>query len=406
LVFPSRTGAQYTERPLYFYMSNPWSGYPVRSTIPYRLRRRYIHFPDVNLEIDPYVFVTQTWDSNIYYEPEDEKDDFVTTVSPGVACRWPWRAGRYLLKLGYVADIINFWEYTAESRVDHTAQISAQFDFNHGARLELMDRFRRTKDPADSENTQDYQRNRNIASAEISVEREKFDFGLKYTNIRDYYDDLEYLNKWIHIFSPRIYYRLLAKASLLAQYDYGLVRYDHPGDPHSNAEYHQPMLGLTGKLSQKLTGTIKAGYQWRYYSDKEKKDFTGWVVRADLRYDYSSRTSFGLFGERSVNESSYQNQSYYSLFRVGADVQQELGRRLILSLSGWYQLNKYPEETAQGTKTDKRKDNLWAGFADLRYQVLEWLSADLIYAYRKRDSDFPVFDYDRHQVSLQLAAIF
>ncbi len=413
-MLPADSAAQYIDRPDFFYFGNFWAGYPVRSIIPYKLRRRHIHFEEINLEVDPFIFVTQTYDSNIYYEPSNEKEDFVTTVTPGVALRWPLRGGRYLFTAGYAADIINFWKYTDESRVDHLVRAQGDLDFNSGFRLMVRDIFRRTADPADSEITEDYERYRNVATIALGYDRDRWGVEVGYINVRDDYDDVDTLDKWTHNFFANGIYRLFNTTSLMVEYEYGIIRYDDPDTfdsvdgyyYNSNGYYQQALVGIEQELANKLKALFKVGYQWRNYSRISKENYSGFIMHGNLKYTISDRTRVELFGEKRVNQSTYQGKSYYTIYRAGFELQQDLGRKFTLALQGVYQYNRYPGLTEEEEDEKHRKSDLWAAFVDLRYQVLEWLSTDLIYSYRERDDTYDMFDYDRHMLSLQISSIF
>ena len=75
------------------------------------------------------------------------------------------------------------------------------------------------------------------------------------------------------------------------------------GKRGSDANFYQGLIGVRGKLTAKLTGTVKAGYQIRHYIRETMKDFDGIVTMAGLLEEFSSRDMLEINWIRTPYES-------------------------------------------------------------------------------------------------------
>ena len=66
--------------------------------------------------------------------------------------------------------------------------------------------------------------------------------------------------------------------------------------------------------------------------------------------------------------------------------------------------NDYPDQTTVGDETATRLDWIYAAGLGARYEFRRWLSVEVGYAFRMRDSNFSDFDYTENRVlaSIQL----
>ncbi len=354
------------------------------------------------VEVHPFISLKEVYDDNIYLTPANKRNDFITTISPGIKLKLPVRKHKFELK--YQADIIEYADYSRESVVHHTFSGLADLKLTRGFSLKFDETFKKTSDPADSERTARRDRIRNEAIIGLGYKKNRLAFDLKYTNLRDDYEASNQLDKYEHISTITGYYRILPKTDLLLEYDYGVITYDE--SVRSDADYHQIRSGLKGDLTGKLAALIKVGYQRRGYQDSSKKGFEGTAVIATLTEKFTARTQAILSAERSVNESGYSVNNYYELNKIGLKLEQKLGHKLSLSVKGSYQLNRYPEETTEAGRTAKREDEFWGGDIGLKYQIQEWLSAGMGYEYKERNSNLGTFDYENNKATVEFSVAF
>jgi hypothetical protein len=361
------------------------------------------------LEIHPFASIAQKYDDNIFLEPKNEEnDDWITTVTLGCGMQMPIVAERqedFMFRAKYAADIIEFWDETNQSRVDHTISALADFAFANDFTLKLDENFKKTADPPNSELTDLEKRIRNTIQIFLGYIREDISFDLSYGNIRDDYNKLNNLDKYEHIVTATGYYQIFPKTSIFSEYNFGTIAYDDSAT-NSDSDYHQIRFGLKGEIAPKLTGVIKGGYKYTTYDDSSKEDFRGVTIFGNLTYNLQERSALNIYGERSSVESTYSVNSYFESNKIGLKLEHQLLERLFLVAEGFYQLNKYPEETAEGSETAKRRDHIWNGGVGLRYRIKDWVVTETNYEYKQRDSKFATFDYENNKVTIKVSFLF
>jgi hypothetical protein len=361
------------------------------------------------LEVHPFASIKQRYDDNIFLEPNNEEnDDWITTATLGVTLQMPIVAQRqedFMFKAKYAADIIEFWDNTNQSRIDHTISALADFTFANDSTLKVEEDFKKTADPPNSELTDLEKRIRNTIQVVLGYIREEISFDLGYKNIRDDYKKLSNLDRYEHIVTATGYYRIFPKTSILSECNFGTITYDD-STTNSDSDYYQIRLGLKGEIATKLTGVIKGGYKYTTYDDSSKEDFRGVTIFTNLIYSLQERSTLNIYSERSSIESTYRTNSYFESNKIGLKFDHQLLERLFLVTGGYYQLNKYPEETSEGSETAKRKDYIWDGSIGLRYEIKDRAVIEASYEYKQRDSKFATFDYEDNKVTTKISFLF
>lgn len=363
------------------------------------------------LEIHPFINLVQKYDDNIFLEADNqENDDWITTWTLGFNTKMPLipsREDSFILETTYAADIIKFWDNDEQDRTDHTLHAAVDCEFANDWTFRVEDDFKKTADPPNSELTSLVKRIRNTGNIVVGYIRDKIGFDVGYKNIRDDYDNSTYssLDKYEHVITATGYYQLFPKTSVFGEYNYGRFDYDE-GGTNSDSTYNQFRVGLKGEIAPKLTGTVKAGYKTTSYEQSSKDDFKGGTIWSNLTYEIQERTTMNIYGERGAQESSYSTNSYYAANRAGIRLDHQLLDRLFLITGGSYQLNKYPDETTEGSVTAKRKDDIWSADIGLRYEIREWSAVELMYERKERDSKFNTFDYEDNKISTRVSVLF
>ncbi|MFH1776615.1 MAG: outer membrane beta-barrel protein [Candidatus Omnitrophota bacterium] len=362
------------------------------------------------LEIHPFASVEQKYDDNIFLEPSNyENDDWITTTTLGVGLEMPivpQREDDFNFKAKYAADIIEFWDETKQSRVDHTVSANADFDFANDFTLKLGDNYRKTADPPNSELTALEKREKNTGQVMLGyAEGGELSFELGYKHILDDYNTLNNLDKTEQVITAIVYYQIFPKTSVFGEYNNGKINYDL-NTTNSDSKYNQGFLGLKGEIAPKLTGLAKIGYKDANYNDASKKDFTGLTTWLNLTYNLMERSTLNIYGENSSTESTYSTNSYFNSNKIGVRFDHELYLRLFLAAGGAYELNKYPVATTVNSVTAKREDDILSFSISLRYEIKEWASIQAGYEYKERDSNFTAFDYKDNKISAKAALTF
>lgn len=191
-------------------------------------------------------------------------------------------------------------------------------------------------------------------------------------------------------------------------------------DPNSDLTYlngvpvwpkppHMEMLGgtvgATGRFTQRLSGTVRAGYQQNFQSSSiyypDTGDFGAPIVNAALDWKLNERTSANVGYYRSTS-MSVQNGSAYVTDAFSARFQQIFGPSAhpwLFRLGGRYGLNAY--ETGPSKNLDTEYFSI---DSSLYYQFRIWLRAGLSYQFQKSfGSNQSTIDYEVNQVTFTIA---
>jgi hypothetical protein len=344
------------------------------------------------------------YDDNILLTPEDEIDDMIFHIIPGVLIELPSR--QYAIRLGYQADILRYMDNTDLDTVHHNVLADARVNFNFGLGLRLADRFLITDDFAGfpvPEQTERVERWENTldAGADYTVrERYTFDINYRWFSV-DYQDDPEFdqFDRDDHTISGTLFYRIFPKTSILGEADYNIVRYDVPAiatDRDSDAWRFK--VGVKGDLTAKTTVLIKVGWEWRDYENPRREDWDGLIAEGNIIWKYREPSEFRLFGGRANVESLEELRNYYITNYAGAEVRHFIGERLILRVRALGGVNDYPQEFTGGTPAAERSDTFFEAGASLRYQMRRWLAFELAYNFLLLDSNFDINDYQDNRI--------
>ena len=348
------------------------------------------------------------YDDNILLTPDNEIDDVIFHVLPGVVLELPSR--RYAIRLGYQADILRYWDNTDLDTVHHSVLADARVNFLFGLGLRLTDRFIITDEfagfpvPELTERVERYE-NTLDAGADYTV-RERYTLDVNYRWFMvDYQDDPEFdqFDRDDHTITGTLFYRVFPKTSILGELDYTLVRYDIPAvadDRDSDA--WRFMLGAKGDITAKTSLLIKAGWEWKDYDNPGREDWDGLVAEGNVIWKYREPSEVRLFGGRANVESLFEGSNYYVSSYGGAEVRHFLSERLILRVRGLGGLNEYPEDITVGTTTGEREDTFFEAGVALKYQMRRWLAFELGYNFLNLDSNFDEFDYTDNRIKASI----
>lgn len=361
----------------------------------------------------PFLLLMGTYDDNIYLTNDDEKTDWIATVSPGFI--FEPELTRHKFSLDYRADLEFFLDYDNEDTDNHTTNAALKLDFNTFD-LDFANMFHYFSDRSGSEDIERVPRTQDYAQVISTFDFNKLDMSLGYYyNFEHYRSDnaigdfqgqsLTYkdLERDEHRGEIGAAFKLWPKTALLLSGDYGVI--DHDTGKKSDSEYFDGLIGLRGKPTAKCTVEGKVGYREQDYENYDD-DFDGLIFDGSLVEVFSSRDIFRLDFLRRTTDTIYKDNAYYKNSFIGAGYKHSFTDRVFGNLNFYYQRNGYPTATTEGGKTAKRKDDLWSGSIGLGYEFPKRFTVSLIYEYRIRESNFPIFDYKNNRISAALTASF
>lgn len=353
------------------------------------------------------------FDPNIYLASQDETYDMVNTITTSVGLDIPIQ--KHKLMVDYEA-IENY--YTRFSVNDHMDQrVRGLIVLNlTDYRITINDTYRNYTTLPGSLNTSRIKTDTNDVRAGITREGDRFAFNAGYTNSvlhfysNDHifgpvtYRDLNYVS---HISDISIGYRFLPKTSLILENDYGIA--DHKSSTVPDYYFEQLLIGLKGDLHKNLTTNFQAGYRYQFYKDSPimfDETVKTFVCRGGLKYSVTPENVFDLNLERTIDNSTYKDMTYYTANFVGLSFTHAFTPKISGTVYGTYQRNDYPTEATEGIKTATRHDNAYSGGLSLRYDIQKWLSTEFGYEFKKARTNFRTFDYEDNIATLKVTVGF
>jgi polysaccharide biosynthesis protein VpsM len=354
------------------------------------------------------VKTTEMYDDNIYLSKDDKKEDWITIIEPMVALKAP--LGDNLFTAEYKFSEYLYAKYDKESHPDHLAKGSLEINMTD-YQLRFDEKYQRFTNRASMENSTRVRQQVNTARAGFStIEYNKFGFDVGYTNkIEDYLSDqiiisnMKYKDKdrMSHIVDLQLLYKAAPKTTLIAQTDLGWIDYDSKLNPDSF--YVEPLLGVRGEITNKVTAELRAGYRHQEYDKSElvrNKDFGSFVARGGVRFQPTKDDMISADIERSSYESTYKDINYYTGTAGILAYEHKFSDKLSMTPYGTYAYHQYPEDTTEDSTTKKRTDKLYGAGIALRYILQDWLAFETRYDYKEKDSNFKKFAYKDNTVSV------
>jgi hypothetical protein len=361
--------------------------------------------------VHPFVEVTEAYDSNIFLAPNHEKHDFITVVSPGIRLQVPF-AGRHLLQAGYRADLYTYAIHDGENRQDQQADVGLNLDFPGGLQIIAKDTYTHAAEPKTTE-FEGGKRffDNNTAAAEVGYSfADVWKIQLNYENIYRRYVDAPYHDESSYndnAAGATLFYEFLPKTSAFVQYYFTDTEYPFISQDARDSVAHYVYAGLHWDPTAKLAGNLKGGYTWKRFENHEvakDNDAQTWSIGADLLWRATDYTQVKLEAVRIYRDYVLQSGLFYLTTGGTITISQKILTKLTASAFGSVARDEFPEKAFNpDTGRDQRRDDkLWMAGGGLVYDIQQWLSAEISYAYRDRDSNFESNNYTDHLVTFRL----
>lgn len=350
-----------------------------------------------NWKLHPIGAVQEQFDSNIFLQPSGEKKDWITTFRGGFQGEGIVM-GDTDVTAGYLAEYNLFANYSKESALNQYGNAAIQHQFKD-ITFNVDDEFQHTYSRPNSETTQRVLWNENNLGFKASAEYNRFGWSAEYRPIYYNYqtEGWEGENRWENDANLVLSYRVYTKTYVFNEINYGNI--DYVKKLNSDANFYQDLIGVRGKLTAKLTGTMKVGWQYRHYIRETMKDFDSPVTMAGLLEEFSDRDKLEINWIRSPYESLWTPANYYVDNRIDLKHTHKFTHKLSGNIGGGYALDTYPASALDGSTWKKRDDNTWNVGAGIEYDIQKWLVWTAGYSFIQRKSNFSSFNYDDNLVT-------
>jgi polysaccharide biosynthesis protein VpsM len=363
------------------------------------------------LLVRPQLQLSETFTDNVLYNNAVKKSDFITTFSPGMVLQVGKKDENYVI-FDYIYDHLLYARTSGLDSDNH------HFNLRHHVQLGQF-----TLEGRDT-----YEQLSGILGSGfalnqgIRVDRDVYwiDHTLKYditekTDVygRILYDATDYgkqfplfdQNEWIA--TGGFEFKALPKTSFFGELYYGQTATDPntfaapvAKPPHS--DFVGGFIGARGEFTSKLTGTAKAGYESRDFSD-HTGGISAPVVEISLAQRFTERNILSLVYSRRSRVSVEVAKSAYTADVFSLTYRQALGAAERWKGDATLSYGRYEYEPSLPFYAS-RSDEMFTVGLGISYDVRKWLTVRGAYDFQHFDTSLPTaIDYDVNRVILTLA---
>jgi hypothetical protein len=413
---------------------------------------------DILLRFQPYITVQEEYDSNINLTPTNRKEDFITTVYPGLKFstlprsatigqvqRVPTTAEEnYGIDLDYRLGLVFYAKEDNNNYISHEGTFNAWYTFDRRLTLRLRDYLIRSEEPREREFTPEALPNqyllgtqrerstylRNVAEPSITYQfgkEDHFDLGYR-SNIYKNHSSLIQDSREDYI-NPKLTYWLNIRNGVSLEYGLTLGDFERSPDilghmargrytyrfnprtsifgeytflkrdfesPSIDYDVHTPTLGIEHALSPTLTSRVQVGYFWQNPDRGSSTNGPFYDVSLTQR---AEKTTYVLYFQGGYTEDYFtaENLGFTKYYRAIGTITHQLMERMTLGLSGTGERAKYVSD---------RKDWIWGISGNASYALLKWLSISLESSYQEDHSNIDQFDYKDYREIFRITATF
>ncbi len=356
----------------------------------------------------PSIGYDYAWLDNVFYDERGTKSDYVNRLNTDITGELPLGGGQHLISMSYVTSTEWFERFSSQDHTDQTVGAGIKLNYVPFS-LNVEDHFQRTVDRSGTEFTARIPRDENtshglleIPFSQFFLETEVFDLNEDYRNP----DQITFTHNDLGIFQ-RAGIDISGNNQFLVEYGYKNI--DYSGTPERNATANQFALGLRGNLTERVTYQIWGGAQYRIYDLDSLPDFNGFIMRGAFQYAISDTSHVALKLDRTPQESTFDNQSFYVRNRAEIDWRQQIAERIFFNTRESLDYNEYSRITVfNSIKQQTRRDYTWQAGAGLEYQLPNNLtSLTLDYRFNGRVSNLDgSLGYDAQEITAGIRTSF
>ncbi|MEN6321032.1 MAG: outer membrane beta-barrel protein [Syntrophaceae bacterium] len=394
----------------------------------------------------PYISVTEEYNDNINLTYKDKKDDYITTVSPGL--KYINMDAKSGIDLDYNLGFVYYGKETDNKYISHNGSLNAKYLTSEHFNFYLKDSFIRSDEQREQEYFTTTEENkyvlstrkertiylRNVVAPTVEYQFGKEDrIGINYRNniyrtqsetsensqedyINPFFDywfnqengiHLEYgytmgefersSDMTSHMANGRYTHRFNPKFSVFTGYTFTRRHFDNTTNIDNDYDIHEPFLGLSYAFSPTLNASAQVGYFWKEMETGTKTDGVSYMASIANR---DVRTTFILSLQGGYNEDYFtsENLGFNRYHRLTGSVTHFLEKRTSIGFAGNVERAEYTAED--------RNDWIWGVVGTLSHTPLKWLTLALEISHRELNSNIETNDYKENRGIIKITATY
>jgi len=165
-----------------------------------------------------------------------------------------------------------------------------------------------------------------------------------------------------------------------------------------DSQGYRALSGITVGLGNLISGEFGAGYVQQRFVDPTIGTIEGPSYRAMLTWRPTRLLDVHFKAEQLVTQTSDTSSTGVLANAVQLGLDYELLRNVIVSVAGGYESDRFFGQA--------RKDHVISSDANIKYLLNRFGAISLYHRYTLRNSDIPAFNFDKHQVGINVTAQF
>lgn len=362
------------------------------------------------VDVYPSLGLSERYIDNYFWSESNEQDTWVSMALPRVDAVLDGGNQKYTLT--YRGELGRVHSFQRSDYSDHQVLGLAELDFTSRLRAELLGEYLQDHDELGTERTEAATVLSDIEPDEWHAQRgggklrygapgasgqielagaytsKTYDNNRAVTRFRDR-DDLAT--------SGTFYWRVMPKTRALFEARQVDIEYDQdaPGVPTLDSRIRSYFVGATWEATGRTTGAVRLGQTDRNYDSGARNDSKDFAWEIGVTWEPRTYSVFELLTARTPHETNngltddgYLQDEYALLWT-------HEWRPRVKTLTTL----RYAEDDYESFG---REDDTTAASAEVRYALRRWLDLGVGYAYDQRDSNFRVFEHERHMFLLTL----
>ena len=364
--------------------------------------------------IFPQVSAFQGYNSNVFADEDDERDDFFFNLIPALAVQSDWN--RHAVNFSSGASYTKYYEFTRQDYTDWFVNGNGRVDITRDAALFLGGGFARRHELPGSPDFDEDAREPTPYNVSNGFARYVQQFGRFRASLDSAIDYFNYKNgtavggasidnddddRLVYGGGPRVGYELFPNYEVFVRAAGNRREYDDTDGvptPDRSSSGYNAVTGVALDLGGIVFGEVYIGYLQQFYDSDEFDAVQGVDGGLGLTWNVTPLTTMTARVARQVNDTTQTAASGIFTTQAGLDLDHELLRNLILNAKFAFVNDDY-----DGID---RTDNFYVGGVGARYLITRNFNASLGYRFVQRNSsgDDDVNDYTRNLVRIGVQA--
>lgn len=342
----------------------------------------------------PRVTVDLEHNDNIYAVATGKTDDNIWRVKPEVAVRSDW--SRHALGFFAGGNIIRYADHGTEDAEEYTLSANGRIDIARGSNItgsvqtqHLVEPRTAPTAPTASGAPVEYDLNQGSVSLTKEFNRLRLvgrleDRDYNYDDVRNVAGtgvvDQDFRDRNEFYYGGKAEYAVSPDTALYVSATGNKKDYDSKAvATNRTSDGYVLGVGANFDISELMRGDVLVGYMKQSYDNVLFKDISGFSAAGRVEWFPTQLTTVGLNGSRSIEESTAPGSQGYISNNIGASIDHELLRNVLLSAAYSHGKDNY-----KGVDRDDKRDNF---SATATYLLNRRVGLFLTYNYLKQDSN-------------------